>query len=155
MDETPPGTSAPQFETPKSLNEKIGCHYEVLKLIASGGMGAVYKARHIELDRFVAIKILAPNLDGIGSETDFPFAQRFEQEARSMASLHHPNIVGVYDFGRTDDGILFFVMEFVEGRDLQEYLDSGELSEEQILSMPDRCAAPWPILTRWGWFIAM
>src|SRR6185369_4463595 len=67
---------------------------EILELIGKGGMGAVYKARQPSLDRFVALKILAPRSGG-----DVDFAGRFSREARALAKLSHPNIVGVHDFG--------------------------------------------------------
>ncbi len=71
---------------------------EIIELIGQGGMGAVYKARQPALDRFVALKILAPRSGG-----DLDFANRFTREARALAKLSHPNIVGVYDFGVAAD----------------------------------------------------
>src|SRR5664279_2188894 len=68
---------------------------EVLELIGRGGMGAVYKARQPGLDRLVALKILPPR-----AGSDPGFAERFTREARALARLSHPNIVGVYDFGQ-------------------------------------------------------
>ena len=68
---------------------------EVLELIGRGGMGAVYKARQPGLDRVVALKILPPK-----AGSDPGFAERFTREARALARLSHPNIVGVYDFGQ-------------------------------------------------------
>jgi len=67
---------------------------EILELIGKGGMGAVYKARQPGLDRLVALKILPPR-----TGSDPGFAERFTREARALARLTHPNIVGVYDFG--------------------------------------------------------
>ena len=68
---------------------------EILELIGKGGMGAVYKARQKQLDRFVALKILPP---GIGD--DPAFAERFTREARALAKLNHPGIVTLYEFGQ-------------------------------------------------------
>ena len=89
----PPGT--PSF-TPPPLSElaKLFPQLEILEMIGQGGMGAVYKARQPSLDRFVALKILAPRSGG-----DLDFAGRFSREARALAKLSHPNIVGVYDYG--------------------------------------------------------
>ena len=92
--------------------------YEIECLLGRGGMGAVYKGRHLDLDREVAIKILPPDL----ISGDHDFAGRFKQEARAMAKLKHPGIVAVHDFGQTADGLLYFVMEFVEGMDVQEMM---------------------------------
>lgn len=86
--------------------------YDIEDFIAQGGMGAVYKARQISLDRPVAIKIL-PREFGQDPE----FRDSFEAEAKAMARLNHPNLIGVYDFGEVE-GMLFLVMEFVYGKSL-------------------------------------
>src|SRR3569833_1271997 len=89
----PPGT--PVFTPPPLLElAKLFPQQEILEIIGQGGMGAVYKARQPSLDRFVALKILAPRSGG-----DLDFAGRFSREARALAKLSHPNIVGVYDYG--------------------------------------------------------
>jgi tRNA A-37 threonylcarbamoyl transferase component Bud32 len=93
----------------------IGCtlgQYEVLEPIGKGGMAEIYKARHIRLDRMVAIKILPARLAEEGD-----FRERFEREARAIALLKHPNIVQVYDFGDCD-GMYYMAMEYIPGRDL-------------------------------------
>lgn len=92
--------------------------YEFQALLGSGGMGAVYKAHHLNLDRSVAIKVLPYKL----SRLDTEFADQFKQEARTMAKLSHPGIVSVYDAGMTDSGFLYFVMEYVEGTDVSQML---------------------------------
>jgi serine/threonine protein kinase len=86
--------------------------YEIEYLIAVGGMGAVYKAVQISLDRPVAIKILPREFGA-----DVSYRAGFEAEAKAMARLNHPNLIGVYDFGKVD-GMLFIVMEFVPGQTL-------------------------------------
>jgi hypothetical protein len=86
--------------------------YDFEAFIAQGGMGAVYKARQRSLDRDVAIKILPPELG-----EDPEFRQSFETEAKAMARLNHPNLIGVYDYGDVD-GMLYIVMEFVNGKSL-------------------------------------
>ncbi len=93
-------------------------NYEVLDLIGRGGMGVVYKARQLSLDRIVAIKLLPREI----IRDDLDFKQRFKNEARTMAKLSHPGIVAVHDFGETGDGQLFFVMEFVDGTDLAKMI---------------------------------
>lgn len=85
--------------------------YDVSSLIATGGMGAVYAANQISLDRPVAIKLLPREL---GNET---FRDQFQAEARSMAKLNHPNLIGIYDFGQAD-GMPYIVMELVDGKSL-------------------------------------
>ena len=86
--------------------------FEIISLIAKGGMGAVYLARQKSLDREVAIKIL-PHHFG----EDANFRTSFETEAKSMAKLNHPNLIGNYDFGQVD-GLLYIVMEMVHGQSL-------------------------------------
>jgi len=90
-----PPAGTPPFIPPTIPDlAKLFPQLEILELIGKGGMGAVYKARQPALDRFVALKILAPRPGG-----DLDFASRFTREARALAKLTHPNIVGVYDFG--------------------------------------------------------
>jgi serine/threonine protein kinase len=86
--------------------------YSIDTLIACGGMGAVYHGRQIALDREVAIKILPREFS-----SDAEFRDGFAAEARAMARLNHPNLIGVYDFGEVD-GMLFIIMEFVPGQSL-------------------------------------
>ena len=92
---------------------------EIGEAIAIGGMGAVYRARQPELDRIVALKILPPELC-----VDPAYLERFRTEARAMAQLNHPNLVGVYDFGEAS-GFFYFIMEFVEGQNLAGLLHSN------------------------------
>lgn len=103
--------------------------FEIRALIGRGGMGAVYLARQMELNRDVAIKILPP-----AAGHDFAFAERFRHEARTLAQLRHPGIVTVYESGEAEDGHLYFVMELVDGQDLArrlqgKALDPGEVSQ--------------------------
>ncbi|MCP5535026.1 MAG: protein kinase [Akkermansiaceae bacterium] len=106
-------TPSNQFEAPSvDYLQPLFPTYEIEDFIAQGGMGAVYKARQISLDRPVAIKIL-PREFG----EDPAFRASFEAEAKAMARLNHPNLIGVYDFGEVD-GMLFLVMEFVQGKSL-------------------------------------
>lgn len=94
--------------------------YEVTDLIARGGMGAVYKGTQRSLRRTVAIKVLPPEVE----DGDMHYSERFKREAQSMAQLSHPNIVAVYDAGETPHGLLYFVMEFIEGTDLAQLINS-------------------------------
>ncbi len=103
--------------------------YELLELIGRGGMGAVYKARQKALKRLVAVKILARE----AGKEEMRFAERFQHEALAMARLNHSHIVNVHDAGETADGLLYFVMEHVEGRDLaQEIAQRGRLPETEV-----------------------
>lgn len=93
------------------LNERIP-GYDFVAFIAKGGMGAVYLARQTSLDRLVAIKVLPPVL----CENE-DFKESFETEAKLMAKLNHPNLVGIFDFGNFN-GMLYIVMEYVKGKSL-------------------------------------
>jgi serine/threonine protein kinase len=86
--------------------------YEIVSLIATGGMGAVYRAVQKSLERMVAIKILPQEFS-----KDATFCAGFEAEAKAMARLNHPNLIGVYDFGEIN-GMLFIIMEYVPGKSL-------------------------------------
>lgn len=108
--------------------------YAFLKVLGRGGMGAVYQARQITLDRLVAIKILPPDIIEEGDEANF--VERFRNEARTMAKMNHPGIVNVYDFGETSEGQLYFVMEFVDGTDVSQMIkSSGKLPAEHALAI--------------------
>ena len=104
--------------------------YEVQQIIGRGGMGAVYLARQVSLDRLVAIKLLP-----IEISRHRGFADSFQREARIMARLHHPNIIAVHDFGQTSAGHLFIVMEYVEGENLHEIIHQIGLDADQALSV--------------------
>ena len=95
--------------------------YEIVDKIGEGGMGAVYKARDTSLDRDVAVKVLPPSFTA-----DAGRVARFEREAKALAALSHPNIVGIYGFG-TCEGVTYAAMELLEGMSLREHLDEGPL----------------------------
>src|SRR5437016_5947891 len=109
---------------------------EILELLGKGGMGAVYKARQRELGRFVAVKILPPEVG-----RDRAFTERFSREARALAQLHHQNIVSVYDFGQKGE-LYYFIMEYVDGTNLREMIRGGKLAPQQALGIvPQVCEA--------------
>src|SRR3954468_22423292 len=92
-------------------------HYRILEKLGEGGMGIVYLAEDTHLARRVAIKFL--------TSTDHHYRARFIREARAVSALTHPNIATVYDYGETDDGQPFIVMEFVKGNTLSKLLEDG------------------------------
>jgi serine/threonine protein kinase len=117
--------------TPAELQELLP-QYEVQLLVGRGGMGAVYKGTQLSLERTVAIKLLPPAME----QQDIAFAERFRNEARLMGRMNHPAIVSVYDFGRTADGQLYFVMEYVDGTDVQRMIArEGKLPPEHALAI--------------------
>jgi len=121
---------APRFVPPAPAELALQFpQLEILALLGQGGMGAVYKARQAKLDRLVALKILPPEV-----ARDPAFAERFTREARSLARLNHPQIVTVYDFGDAD-GLYYFTMEYVDGRNLRDLLQEGPLPPAQARSL--------------------
>ena len=103
--------------------------FEILELLGRGGMGVVYKARQVQLDRIVALKILPP-VDALSPD----FVTRFTREARSLARLTHANIVAIYDFGESG-GLYYFSMEFVDGVNLRALLADGKVAPVQALAI--------------------
>src|SRR5258708_14920228 len=109
---------------------------EILECLGRGGMGVVYKARQKTLNRFVALKLLAPE-----RVRDAKFAERFAREAQALAMLNHPSIVTVYDFGQAG-GFYFLLMEFVDGVNLRQLLRARKFTPEEALAMvPPLCDA--------------
>ncbi|MBZ0184727.1 MAG: serine/threonine-protein kinase, partial [Candidatus Obscuribacterales bacterium] len=109
----------------------IGGHYEILAKIGSGGMSTVYKARHVLLDKVVAIKCILPKLIH-----DKQTARRFQQEAKAATELNHENICLVKEFEIHEDNRAYLIMEFVDGRSLADLIASeGKLSVERVLSI--------------------
>ena len=101
--------------------------YELLSPLGAGGMGEVYRARDTRLGRDVAIKVLPEAL-----ANDADRLRRFEQEARSIAALNHPNILGIHDIGVQDDAP-FLVSEFLEGQTLREKIEAGPLPVKRAI----------------------
>ncbi len=108
----------------EARDERIGTQidnrYRLLRRLGSGGAGEVYLARHEEMDRLVAVKVLHGALPA-GSSAFV----RFRREARAAGSLRHPGVVTIHDFGRTAEGEAFLVMEFCDGASLADRLDRG------------------------------
>ena len=140
------GASSPRFVVP-SVAELAGMfpQLEILELLGYGGMGAVYKARQIKLDRLIALKIIRPD-----AAQDPLFAERFNREAKALARLNHQNIVMVHEFGEVrnldaDGGprlFYYFIMEYVEGSNLRQVLASRSLTPSEALAIvPQICEA--------------
>ncbi len=110
------------------IGQKLG-PYEVLSAAGAGGMGEVYKAKDTRLDRIVAIKILPERMRNLPQ-----LVARFEQEARAISRLNHPNICTLHDIGH-ENGTHFLVMEFLEGESLSEGLKRGALPAMEALDI--------------------
>ncbi|MCA9522007.1 MAG: serine/threonine protein kinase [Myxococcales bacterium] len=101
------------------IGRVIANRFTITSKIGAGGMGAVYKARQKGMDRHVAIKVLLKEF--ASNET---VVKRFHLEALAVSKLNHPNTISIYDFGQTDDGILYIAMEFLEGMSLENAIRS-------------------------------
>src|SRR5271156_6766003 len=115
----------------------LGTRYEILQLLGQGGMGAVYKARDRELDRFLALKVIRPEL-----AVHPDILHRFKQELILARQVTHKNVIRIFDLGEAD-GIKFITMEFIEGEDLKHIVDQqGKLKiEESVRVMEQVCLA--------------
>ncbi len=120
--------AAPQNADPW-IGQVVNGKFRVEALVGQGGMGRVYRARHLTLDRPVVLKMLHKDFS-----TDPQVVQRFQREARAASRLNHPNSIAVLDFGESEDGTLFMAMEFLAGRDLAKIV-GGEfpLGEARIV----------------------
>lgn len=109
--------------------------YELIDKIAEGGMARVYRGRDLLLKRTIAVKVLKDQMTG-----DAAFIRRFEREAQSAAALSHPHIVNIYDVGE-EDGIYFMVMEYVDGKNLKDYIrEKGSLSAPEAIKITRQIA---------------
>ncbi len=123
-----------QPPSPEELQHEFP-QYEIRGILGRGGMGAVYRGWQKSLQRSVAIKMLPPGIDDGGMD----FAERFQQEARAMAKFKHPGIVTVHDAGETDHGLLYFIMECIEGQDVAQLVAArGRLAPEEALRITSR-----------------
>ena len=105
--------------------------FRIIDELGRGGMGIVYRARQLNLERDVALKVLADDL-----ANDREFVNRFFKEARAAASLSHPSIVQVFDAGRSPEGISFFAMELIEGETLEDHIENNaKLSPKEALKV--------------------
>jgi serine/threonine protein kinase len=138
IEPTQPGDAA-AAALPPLTPEGLAPHFpqlEIIECLGRGGMGVVYKARQKSLNRLVALKLLAPE-----RADDPQFAVRFEKEAQTLAALSHPNIVTIYDHGQTG-GFYYLLMEFVDGVNLRQLLQTKRLTPKEALSIvPPVCEA--------------
>lgn len=109
------------------VRDELAPELRVIRLLGRGSVASVYLARETALDRLVAIKVLSP-----ANARDDTVRRRFEREARSAARISHPNVTAVHRVGRLSDGIPYLVMEYIEGRNLEDVLRAeGPLSEAE------------------------
>jgi len=99
------------------VGQTLAGKYRIEKLIKSGGMGSVYRGKHVLMDKTVAIKVLRPSL-----AVDNAVVARFSREAKAASKISHPHAVSVTDFGEAENGVVFLVMEYLDGRTLKEVI---------------------------------
>jgi serine/threonine protein kinase/Tfp pilus assembly protein PilF len=110
-------------------------HFEILERIGQGGMGVVYKARDLRLDRLVALKFLPPHLGG-----DEDVERRFLREARTASALDHTNICTIYEIGETEDGRTFIAMAYCDGETLGQRIARGPVPLEEVTQIAAQVA---------------
>src|SRR5437868_5661140 len=103
--------------------------YEIVAPLGAGGMGEVYRARDTRLGREIALKVLPDDV-----AADPARRQRFEQEARAVSALNHPNILSIYDVG-SENGVVYMVSELVEGESLREVIERGPANVRKLLDI--------------------
>lgn len=110
------------------IGKRFAGRFEVEAFLEEGGMGRVYRARQVGMDRAVALKVLLPEL-----AADDELVKRFHREMRATTAIEHPNTVRVYDYGTAEDGQLFLALEFLEGRSLDDVIaDDAPMPPERV-----------------------
>src|SRR5438270_3110862 len=113
------------------LGQTLAEKYLVEELIKSGGMGSVYRGKHVLMDKTVAIKVLRPSL-----AVDNDVVARFSREAKAASRISHPHAVNVTDFGEDENGAVFLVMEYLDGRTLKEIIKTeGQMPVDRALEI--------------------
>ncbi len=118
------------------VGKVIDGRYEIQQRVGEGGMGVVYKARQMSIDRVIALKMLNQQMQG-----DQQWVQRFYNEAKACSRLQHPNTIRMFDFGQTQDGRLFMTMEFLDGISLRDALQRGPLAPQRVVKILIQCCA--------------
>ena len=118
------------------VGKVIDGRYEIQQRVGEGGMGVVYKARQISIDRVIALKMLNQQM-----ASDPTWVQRFYNEAKACSRLQHPNTIRMFDFGQTSDGRLFMTMEFLDGISLRDALSKGPLAPQRVVKILIQCCA--------------
>ncbi len=113
------------------IGQTLAGKYRIDKLIKTGGMGSVYLGKHVLMEKTVAIKVLRPSL-----AVDDAVVARFSREAKAASRISHPHAVSVTDFGEAENGVVFLVMEYLDGRTLKETIATdGQMSLERVVEI--------------------
>jgi len=125
----------PQVNDPL-VGTVVDGRYEIQQRVGEGGMGVVYRARQISIDRIVAIKMLSQQM-----AKDPNWVKRFNQEAKACSRLQHPNTIRMFDFGQTPEGRLYMAMEFLDGQSLRQAISAGPMAAVRVLKILIQCCA--------------
>ena len=110
--------------------------YEIIEILGTGGMGVVYKAKDVELGRYVALKFLPPALS-----MDARARERFTTEARAASALDHVNVCTIHEIGRTQEGQVFIAMAYYQGETIKQKIERGPLAPDEVLSYVSQIAS--------------
>src|SRR5690349_676956 len=129
VDGPPASGSAPQIQSPSLVGQILDGRYRLIRKLGEGGMGEVYAAEHIHIEKKVAIKLLRPEI-----VSNQEAVSRFRQEARSASSIGHRNIIGIDDFGQLKDGRIYLCMELLKGAPLNDMIKEP-MSADRLLNI--------------------
>jgi eukaryotic-like serine/threonine-protein kinase len=118
------------------VGKVIDGRYEIQAKVGEGGMGVVYRARQVSIDRVIALKMLSPQM-----AADPNWVQRFYNEAKACSRLQHPNTIRMFDFGQTAEGRLFMTMEFLDGVGLRQAIQQGAFQAQRVIKILIQCCA--------------
>ncbi|MEZ4358694.1 MAG: serine/threonine-protein kinase [Kofleriaceae bacterium] len=118
------------------VGKVIDGRYEIQARVGEGGMGVVYRARQVSIDRVIALKMLSPQM-----AADPTWVQRFYNEAKACSRLQHPNTIRMFDFGQTAEGRLFMTMEFLDGIGLRQAIQQGPFTGPRVIKILIQCCA--------------
>src|SRR5712692_9628254 len=127
----PVDAAALQAANDSLVGQTLAGKYSIEELIKRGGMGSVYRGKHVLMDKTVAVKVLRPSL-----AVDDVVVARFSREAKAASRISHPHAVSVTDFGEAENGVVFLVMEYLDGRTLKEIIRSeGPMPVDRVLEI--------------------
>jgi len=132
---TTPDPAPPPEKTDSRVGQVVSGRYRIQQLLGEGGMGAVYLAEHTHMKKRVALKLLHPEMS-----QNAEVSARFEREAVAAAHIEHPNVAAATDFGKTDDGSFFLVLEYLEGTSLRDAMANGPLGAARSLRITRQIA---------------
>ncbi len=114
----------------------VADRYRILEKLGEGGMGTVYLAEHVKMGRMSAIKVISKSLT-----QDADAIARFNREAANASRINHPNVCAIYDFGETEDGVIYLAMEFIEGESLTDLINrEGALAPKRAADIARQTA---------------